>query len=232
MRAPIVAAAILLSACAADGGGSLGDGEGRNYAAASPLGAGIAEKDARALGVAFLQAVEKGAPGERFDWRAGTAFGWVKAEEERVGNLKTDQSAPPVAEGVDLSETYETEQGLFALTRNANVRLGPSTDFPSREQLVSGTGVKVIGKVVGKPWMLVEVGGRVAGYIHEDLMIRAPGTEIGLAGGPRRKATRCRGYEQRLSVGGKSDQWEGLACKEDGRWALRGPSADDPAILF
>ncbi len=232
MRFQVLAALLLLTVSCASTGGLSGAGD-VNFAAASLLGAQLPPAEARSLQPAFLQAVEKGAVGERFDWRGAAAFGWVKAREARVGNLKADPAdAPPIPDGLDLSETYETEQGLYALTRNANVRLGPSTDFPTREQLVSGTGVTVIGKVVGKPWMLGEVDGRVVGYIHESLMIKAPGTELDLAGGPRRQAVMCRGYEQRLSFDGRSDLFEGVACKEDGRWVVKAPQQDEPVKLF
>lgn len=231
MRVLVPVAAFLLAACA--GGSSFDVGGGENYAAASVLGAQLPSPDARALQPAFLQAVEKGAAGERFDWRGPASFGWVKAKEARVGNLKADPNDfPPIPDGLDLSETYETEQGLYALTRNANVRLGPSTDFPTREQLVSGTAVTVVGKVVGKPWMLGEADGKVVGYIHESLLIKAPGTELDLAGGPRRTAHFCRAFEQRLSYGGRSDLFAGVACNENGRWVVKARPEDEPVKLF
>lgn len=228
---------VALVAIAALGAGcstlSAPSGDDENFAASSPLGAELTYADARALRPAFIQAVEAGGVGERFDWRGPSASGWVKAREPRVGNLKSDPNdRPPIPVGLELGETFETEQGLYALVRNANVRLGPDTSFPSRQQLLSGAGVDVIGKVVGKPWMLVEVDGRVAGYIHESLMIKAPGTELELAGGPRRPAVYCRGFEQKLSVSGGSEQWEGVACRENGRWALKPLSPEEPTTLF
>ena len=223
-------AALALVACASTGGGS---GGLQNYAALSALGAGLATADTRALAPAFEQAMNAGAPGERFDWKGVGAFGWVKARENRIGNLKADETDRPIMPaGLVINETYETEQGLYALTRNANARLGPSTEHPILEQLVSGEGVIVIGKVVGKPWMLGEIDGRVVGYIHDSLMIKAPGTELELAGGPRKPATFCRSYEQRLSLGGGSDHWQGVACREDGRWVLKAPPPDAPEKLF
>lgn len=222
-------AALALAACASTGGG----GSSQNFAALSPLGAALAPADARALGPAFEQAMEAGAVGERFDWKGAGAFGWVKARETRIGNLKAEENDRPVMPAkLVIDEMYETEQGLYALTRNANARLGPSTEHPILVQLVSGTGVTVIGKVVGKPWMLAETDGRVVGYIHDSLMIKAPGTELELAGGPRKPAVFCRGYEQRLSLGGRSDLWEGVACRENGRWVLKAPPADAPEKLF
>ncbi len=226
----VTAAALALAACASTGGAG---GGAQNFAALSVLGADLAPTDARALAPAFHQAMEAGAAGERFDWKGAGAFGWVKARETRIGNLKADENdRPAMPAGLVIDETYETEQGLYALTRNANARLGPSTEHPILTQLVSGTGVVVIGKVVGKPWMLAEADERVVGYIHDSLMIKAPGTELELAGGPRKSAVFCRGYEQRLSLGGRSDRWEGVACREDGRWTLKAPPPDTPEMLF
>ena len=231
MRPAVFAAALFLSACA--GGSGPDFGGSANFASASPLGLQLPASDARALQPAFLQAVEKGAEGERYDWRGASAFGWVKAREACVGNLKADPSdCPSAPSGLALDETFETEQGLHALTRNANVRLGPSTDYPVFVQLASGTGVVVVGKVVGKPWALAEVDGKIAGYVHESLMIKAPGTELELAGGPRRQATRCRRYEQRLSYQERSDLWEGVACNEGGRWVVKARPDDEPVKLF
>ncbi|HBK92876.1 MAG TPA: hypothetical protein DDZ68_14510 [Parvularcula sp.] len=232
MRGPFFAAfaALSLAACASTGGGGRGS---ENFAAFSPLGAALTEADARALEPAFLQAMNAGASGERFDWKGAGAFGWVKAREARLGGLKADPNdRPPMPANLILDEIYETEQGLYALTGNANVRLGPSTERLILEQLLSGTGVNVVGNVVGKPWMLVEADGRVRGYIHASLMIKAPGTELELAGGPRKPAIFCRAYEQRISVGGRSDQWEGVACREDGRWTLKAPAPGAPEKLF
>lgn len=230
--APIAAVSLTLVACGGAGGLDLGN-EGANYASASPLGAAISGDDARALEPAFLQAVEKGGDGERFDWRGPSAFGWVKGRAACIGNLKADPNDCPAAEaGLALNETYETEQGLYALTRNANVRSGPSTDDPVRGQLQSGTPVNVVGKVVGKPWMLAEVDKKIVGYLHESLLIKAPGTELDLAGGPRRQAMSCRHYEQRISFEGRSDLWEGVACNENGRWRIYQKPEEGPVKLF
>ncbi|HNR77755.1 MAG TPA: hypothetical protein PKM48_11535 [Parvularculaceae bacterium] len=231
MRFVVIAAAFSLTACAAGSGLDFGGGE--NYAAASVLGAEIPGADARALQPAFVQAMDRGGEGERFDWRGPSAFGWVKARPRCVGNLKPDPTDCPTApDGLALDETYETEQGLYALTRNANARLGPSTDDPIRVQLQSGAGVNVIGKVVGKPWMLAEMEGAIVGYIHESLMLKAPGTELDLAGGPRRRASPCRRYEQRISYRQQSDLWEGIACNEDGRWVVKARPGEEPVKLF
>jgi len=229
--AVLTSAMLAISACASTGG-SQGAGS-ENFAMASPLGAELAAADARALAPAFLQAMAAGAAGERFDWKGAGAFGWVKAREARLGNLKADpDDRPAMPAGLVIDETYETEQGLYALTRNANARVGPSTDHAILEQLISGAGVIGVGKVVGKPWMLVEEGGRIRGYVHESLMIKAPGTELDLAGGPRKRGVFCRGYEQRLSLDNRADTFEGVACREDGRWVLKAPPPEAPVKLF
>lgn len=191
------------------------------FAAGSPLGGELSRGDRDALTKSFEQAVSAGAPGERFDWKGPTAFGWVTAGARVLGDLKPAAATwPEYPAGLFLDETFETEQGLYALTRKANVRSGPSTDFPVINTLEAGVGVTAIGKAVGKPWLLAEYDGRVVGYIHESLAIKAPGTELDLAGGPRRRPQDCRRWEQRISVNGRSDRWEGVACAAGGRWRL------------
>ena len=232
-KRPLIGAAMaamsFLSACA---GGAPFDGAARsapNYAAHSPLGAALPASDQRALGPIFVQAVARGAAGERFDWRGGESFGWVKAGDHMLGNL--GPTYLPFPERLYLGDPFETDLGLYALTRNSNVRLGPSTDYPVLEMLDAGAGVDVVGRVIGKPWMLVAQDDRVRGYVHADLMIKAPGTELDLAGGPTRTARACRAFEQRLSFGGRSDRWRGVACETDGAWALQALPENQPVLL-
>lgn len=224
---------LALAACSGGPGVDFAGSSGADYAAASALGATLAGRDLEALAPAFEQAIESGKVGERFDWRGPRASGWVKAGERLVGDLKAEpHDRPPVEADIVLDETFDTELGLYALTRNANVRTGPGTEYPSRGQLVSGTGVDVIGRVVGKPWMLAEVDGRVVGYIHESLMIRQPGAEFTLAGGPRKKARACRAYEQRLVTPAGADLFEGVACRDGDRWRIMPPPEGAPTKLF
>lgn len=86
----------------------------------------------------------------------------------RVGNLRPDpRTLLPVDAGLDLAYSFETELGLHALTGNANLRAGPSTEARVLAMLEGGTGIDVIGKTVGRPFYLVAIGGRVKGYVHE-----------------------------------------------------------------
>jgi hypothetical protein len=87
-------------------------------------------------------------------------------------------------------------------------------------KLESGTAVDAVGKVVGQPWFLVATNGKVRGYVHESLVVRAPGDGLLLAGGPTRQAKSCRAFEQRLTLFGRTDRWNGVACKEGGAWRI------------
>ena len=230
-RAGVAIAALGLSACA--GGPSLDlIGGGANYAAGSPLGVSLPTSDQRSLSPQFVSAMTNGAAGERYDWRGEASFGWVKAGERVLGNVKASRhDRPPYPDRLYLEEPMETELGLYAATRNANVRLGPSTDYPVQEMLDSGDAVYAVGRVIGKRWILIEKQGRVAGYVFEGLLRKAPGTELELAGGPTKTATPCRRFEQRISFGGRSDRWTGVACLEGRHWVLQ-PTPAEPSYLY
>ena len=208
----IFALAALASACASTGG-MVGGGGDVNYAAHSRLAPQMTGRDAAALETVFVGAIENGAPGEPRAWSSGAFTGAVTPGDYLIGNLKPDPATLiPVRGRLDLGEAYETEQGLHALTRNANLRAGPSTEAAVIATLDAGTGVDGVGKVVGGPWMLVGVDGVVRGYIHTSLMIKAPGTELDLAGGPTRRAHRCRAFAQSLSAYGETDRFDGAVC--------------------
>ena len=230
--APALAIASLAAGCATSP--YLGDaGPSRNYAEGSPLGLELPARDQASLQSAFLAAMDSGGAGERYDWQGGAGFGWVKAGARRIGGLKPDpQDRPTYPAGLVIDQPLETELGLFALTRNANVREGPSTDHTVLRQLTAGDAIVGVGKVVGAPWVLSEHDGAVVGYIHDSLMIKAPGPELELAGGPTRRPLACRDFEQRISVGGRSARWEGVACLENGRWTLQAPPENAPVKLF
>lgn len=235
MLKPILLAAGLLAIAACETGKpyGAGGGGGVNFATGSMLGASVSGEDLRALYPAFVTAIETGSAGEPVSWRGEAASGAVTPGAYMIGNLKADPRALlPLAAAISFSEPLETELGLYALTRNANVRSGPSTDARVLEQLPSGTGVDVVGKVAGKPWMLVAVSGAIRGYIHDSLMIKAPGAELELAGGPTRRAHMCRAFTQSLSVNGRTDRWDGVACDRGEGWRVEAPSENAPQRLY
>lgn len=225
LRYSALCAAFLLASCASDGPSLGGIGGSGNYAEGSGLAAEMTGRDEAALAQTFVSAVEKGAPGQASVWSSGQFAGAVTPGAYLVGNLKPAGIMLPVAAPLTLNESFETELGNYALTGKANLRAGPSTEARVLGQFESGTGVDVVGKVAGKPWMLVATGGEVRGFVHESLMIRAPGEDdLTLAGGPTRTPTLCRAFNQRLTLFGRTDRWSGIACKDGGEWRLEGPA--------
>lgn len=217
-RALLAALALAVAGCAS-GGPMLGARV--NYAAGSSMGHGLGGRELESLSKAFVTAVESGAPGEPVVWSAGSYSGSVTPLGYLVGNLKPDPSTLLPVEGrIELGKTFETEQGLHALTGKANLRAGPSTGARVLTMLEAGTAVDGVGKVVGEPWMLIAIDGVIRGYVHQSLLIKAPGTELELAGGPARRAHFCRAFQQTLSYFGETDRWRGAACDRGAGWRL------------
>ncbi len=206
-----------------------------NFAGGSQLAVLLAADDARALDAAFVDAMDTGVAKS---WRGRRAAGAVTPTGWSISNLRPDPDArvPASRNNIDLAPVLETELGLYVLTRNANVRLGPGVSHGVAETLPSGAGVDIVGRTVRDKWMLIAHEGVVRGYVSETLMIKAPGTELELAGGPRRRGALCREFVQRLTIGAERDQWRGAACKgENGEWRLARepkPAADERALLL
>lgn len=220
LSAACLAACESLPSIGGDGGG------GPNFAAGSVLSGRLVEADREALAAAVAAAVETGEPRR---WRGRRATGVVEPAGYSLGNLKTDPTArlPLARPDIVTDESMEIELGLYALTSNSNVRIGPGTDYEVADTLPSGVGVEVVGDVVDKPWMMVAVDGTVRGYIHENLMIRAPGAELELAGGPRRRPVLCRAFAQRIHIFSERDEWTGAACRDGAGWRLAAEPAPE-----
>ncbi|MFQ5563729.1 MAG: SH3 domain-containing protein [Parvularculaceae bacterium] len=230
--AATAAAALILSACAGlPTGGGFGP-EQVNFAAGSTLGGELPGRDVEVLHDVFLTAIETGAPDEPASWSGRAARGAVIPGGYLLAGLRPDPAdllaAPP---GLEITHVLETELGLYVLTRNSNVRRGPGTDRDILEVLPSGTGVDVVGRVVDRPWMLVAIDDEARGYIAQKLLIRAPGSELLLAGGPRRRPHLCREFTQRLELYGRLDEWSGVACNRGDGWRLEIPE-NAPVRLF
>jgi len=199
-----------------------------DFAAGSPVEYRLTSRDRDMLSEAFLRAVDTGAPQS---WRGKHASGAVTPEGYAISRLKDDPDARiPAARGdLDLAHVVETELGLHVLTRNSNVRLGPGPENKAVEVLNSGAGVDVVGRVRDKNWMLVAVKGEVLGYVYGDLMIKAPGSELELAGGPMRKPVLCRNFTQTATVYAENVEWSGAVCNDGTGWRLAPPEPVEAA---
>ncbi len=217
-------AALMLGGCASLS--SLGlTGEEENFAAGSALSVKLASGDRKALGGAVVAAVESGQPQR---WRGVRAAGVVTPGGYSIANLRPDPNAriALARDDIDVGYVMETELGLYVLTRNSNIRIGPGTQYAIAEMLPAGSGVEIVGRLTNGTWMLAAVDGKVRGYIHKSLAVKAPGTELLLAGGPRRRPVRCREFTQRISIFSEKDEWADAACHDGVAWRrARRPAA-------
>jgi len=229
IKLTVIGAGLLaLGACATFEGGAGYGAPGDDYAAGSALSREMTSRDRAALAGAFAAAVETGAPGATNVWSSGSYSGSVTPGQYLIGNLKPDSGRLlPVAAPIEFAGEYETELGLYALKGEANLRSGPSTEAKIFTKLAAGTPVDVVGRAVGLPWMLVAIDGTVRGYVHQSLLLKAPGDDFALAGGPTRAARFCRAFEQSLTLFGRTDRWAGAACKRDGAWLLEAAPAEE-----
>lgn len=209
-----------------------------NYAEQSQSGALLTRRDTASLADAFAVAMAS-APGETAQWRGPTASGAVTARRYAIGNLLADPRQPyPAARGdIDLTFALETDLGLHVPIRNTNVRIGPGTEFAVAEVLPSGTGVDVVGRAIQRPWALVAANGVIRGYVYRELLVKAPGTDSLLAGGPQRQPVRCREFEQELRTSTGAERFDGAACLYEDAWALVPPAPeadelDDPLLEY
>jgi SH3 domain-containing protein len=219
-------AALMLGGCSSLS--SLGlTGEAENFAAGSALAPRLASGDREALGGAVVAAVESGQPQR---WRGARAAGVVMPGGYSIANLRADPNAriALARDDIDVGYMMETELGLYVLTRNSNVRIGPGTQYAIAEKLPAGTGVEIVGRLTDGTWMLAAIDGAVRGYIHKSLAIKAPGTELLLAGGPRRRPIRCREFTQRISIFSEQDEWADAACHDGAAWRRARPVAAPP----
>ena len=223
----------MISGC--ETSGPFTKGERVNYAASVPVGAQLTGGEQAELARAFRRAMETSETGAPQKWSMGGVRGEITPGPRQAGNLRSDAtSLLTFTPGLFLSQTYETELGEYVLVRNSNIRYGPSTDYDVIEQMQSGDGVEVVGRVIDKPWMLIAVDGNIRGFIYQDLVVKRPGSELELAGGPTKRPYLCRKFEQRLTKFGQSDRWSGVACNMGNGWELVEKPADPyaPTTLY
>lgn len=225
----IMMGAVWLGACSSMGSLDPFSGDEVNFASGSPVADMLNNADKQALAAAVRQAMDTGTAQS---WRGRRAVGAVTPGGYAIANLKADPAMRiDAARGdFDLAHVVETDLGLYVLTRNSNIRTGPGTNNKAAEVLPSGSGVDVVGRVRDKNWMLVSANGSVRGYVFGDLLIKAPGSELELAGGPMRKPILCRKFIQRINIYSERHEWEGAACNDGTGWRpAREPLPDENA---
>lgn len=224
-----LAAGAALGACSSLSSLDPFEGGDVNYAAGAPVSERLTRADKDALAAAFTRAMETGAAQ---NWRGRRANGAVAPRGFALASLKADpdQRLPAARGDFDLAHIVETDLGQYVLTRNSNVRTGPGTQNRAAAVLPSGSGVEVVGRVRDRNWMLIAHEGVIRGYVFGDLLIKAPGSELELAGGPMRKPILCRNFSQRINLYSERYEWDGAACNDGTGWRLAPePAADENA---
>lgn len=224
--------AVLAAGCET-GAPSKGAAARTHFASGSLIGAQLSRADEAALAQAFIGAVEEAKSGESRAWTGASASGEITARGYYFANLRSDPRAlVEVDAPLSFAAPVEIEQGDFVLAREGNVRAGPTTKAAVLEKLAAGVGVEGLAKIAGGEWILVGVKARARGYVHQSLLVAAPGADLALAGGPTRRIEPCRGFEQKLSVGGRSDRFRGIACKRGESWTIEPRDPNAPVSLF
>ncbi|MEM1192324.1 MAG: SH3 domain-containing protein [Pseudomonadota bacterium] len=231
----LIVGAMTLGGCATSYDDWRGDNGERaagqsDYAADSALSEQLSRADRGQLSTAFLRAMGQSETTPVI-WQGSSSNGTIEPGEYLLANvLPNPQEVLLTRPDIAITYPLTTEQGDQVLLKNSNVRLGPSTDFSVTETLSAGTGVEGLGLVEGEPWMLIAYEDKVRGYVYAKLMQAAPGEDrLQLAGGPVRTPHLCREFEQRMTVNGQRDRWQGMACDFGKGWELAGQSG--PTIL-
>ena len=190
-----------------------------NFAMGSTLNSSLKPADRLSLADAFVGAMETADERATANWSTDRAEGAVEARSAHLRNLLSDPNARvPAPAGLDVSKTLETELGEYVTRDDVVARLAPSGDAPQSGWLPAGTSVTALGQ--SSDWVLVAHNGRAVGYIPSDKTGPAPGRDLVLAGGPKRKPEMCRAFTQRVTVKGRTDVWVGAACARNGDWYL------------
>ncbi len=79
------------------------------------------------------------------------------------------EAPKPVPAAATKPANFEPVAGRWQVGKAANLRAGPSTDFPVVGGIKAGQALEVLGKVPGAEWFAVKMGDRHA-YIHTRLL--------------------------------------------------------------
>lgn len=87
--------------------------------------------------------------------------------ESRKVNVVRDAKVAPAGQLDLIGARYRAKT-------NANIRLAPSQDADKVQTLPTGAPIWAVGKVAGKPWIMVAQKGKSVGYISADLIEPEP----------------------------------------------------------
>ena len=146
--------------------------------------------------------------------------GVVRPGEALVAGLSESGTMYVAPGGLNVPNPLETALGNYVLTRNANIRLGPSTDFQRIKTLDKGTELSGMGRDAKTGWYLVALDGEIVGFVSDTLVREARSGMAFLAGGPTVKAQYCRSFGHELVLrDGRKDTINQTACRRsNGRW--------------
>ena len=84
-------------------------------------------------------------------------------------NQRLTEAPKPAPASPSNSASFEPVAGRWQVGKAANLRAGPSTDFPIIGGIKAGQALEVLGKVPGAEWFAIRMGDRHA-YIHTRLV--------------------------------------------------------------
>ena len=221
-------------------GSFVGDGAGRIVATAlggaigawigGELGGLLDEQEQRRLANATASSALSGEPSHWTNPDNGTTITTKVKSTEKQRNTVT---VPLKKEKVKEMPPFEMIGLQYEVTRNSNVRGGPSTDYVIVDRLTAGSTVDVLGKVEGRNWYILAEDGAASGFIHENLVRLVENSEPVLLANADSAApdvilattsqtTVCREVEQSVVLKDGTEETETVrACQgEDGGWEI------------
>jgi surface antigen len=214
--------------------------------AGNRIGSWLDEKDRQAVAQEAGKALDSPNANQRVTWNnpdtgnSASVVAHPAVAEKRAVPIVRDRAVAPLPALELIGENW-------IATRNANVRLAPSTDAAVATTLKQGESFRAVGKVVGADWIVVAREKRTIGYVSSALVEAAPKSaqaasavrqavdldamEAGRAADPDaattvtqevQATTNCRALDMKIvSKDGKSEESTSRACKSaEGAWEI------------
>ncbi|WP_087024589.1 SH3 domain-containing protein [Thaumasiovibrio subtropicus] len=144
----------------------------------------------------------------------------------------------PTVEQVEPNQNFVFMDMPYRANTRVNLRSGPSTKHTRLRQLKKGEVFNVMAQVISQPWVLVEQGGTVQGYVHQnyvtanvtkrDLLSTQPNPIVSPVGNPLALPElgyvgilTCRPLAYKFSNDTSVEEGKFLACqKQTGVWYI------------